>query len=439
MRTTSKHQNGEWPKTIKVTGISGITAKIYKSTATKKWKDGEGKESHGEYVSYIVGYTLLGKRKLETFAAYNEAEAAAKAAIRKIDQGEQEVLELTKGDRDIYLRAKGLLASHNVAIDEACRVYSEFMDALGGIGTPLEAARDYRKRHNSITAKISVVDAVKKMIEQEEAEQNGKRKAAWVKLLKAHVQNKFARDFNCEVHTIEPRQLSEWLGKLECAERTKKNVRDAVKHFFKWCRGQGYIAKDADPLADVQDYRKRRRGVIHILTPDELQKLLKHADEKLIPYIALRAFSGLRDAEATAIDWKHIDLEEGWITITEEVAKQSDDEQGLRRLIPIRPCLKAWLKDRSKASGRVYPFYTTSKQIAALCEKAGVEWKRNCLRHSCISYSVAQSGDFAAVAIQSGNSVAVIKQHYYQVVKPAKAAEWFAITPEVVADMPAAA
>src|SRR5262249_3965332 len=160
----------------------------------------------------------------------------------------------------------------------------------------------------------------------------------WVKLLKCHVENKFAKSplfITQHVHKVEPSDIGRWLADLPGAERTKKNIRDTVQHFFKWCRGRGYIPKDAEPLADVQDYRKRKRGKIDIITPDELKKLLDSASSEMLPYIALRAFAGLRDSEAAAIDWRHVDLNEGWITVTEEVAKQSDDSDGLRRLIPI--------------------------------------------------------------------------------------------------------
>jgi hypothetical protein len=62
---------------------------------------------------------------------------------------------------------------------------------------------------------------------------------------------------------------------------------------------------------------------------------------------------------------------------------------------------------------------------------AGIEWKHNGLRHSAISYRVAQCADLPRVADESGNSVAVIRGHYLRRVKPAEAARWFSIAPAV--------
>lgn len=111
------------------------------------------------------------------------------------------------------------------------------------------------------------------------------------------------------------------------------------------------------------------------------------------------------------------------------MAKASDDDDRTRRLIPVRDCLKAWLLPCAKSAGRVCPFENTSRQIAELCEAAGVKWQRNCLRHSYISYAVAESNDIPAVAIHSGNSPAVIRKHYLRVVRPGAAKAWFSVLP----------
>ena len=56
-------------------------------------------------------------------------------------------------------------------------------------------------------------------------------------------------------------------------------------------------------------------------------------------------------------------------------------------------------------------------------------WHKNGLRHSCISYRVAQCADVARVADESGNSPAIIRSNYLRRVKPDLANEWFAVMP----------
>ena len=58
-----------------------------------------------------------------------------------------------------------------------------------------------------------------------------------------------------------------------------------------------------------------------------------------------------------------------------------------------------------------------------------MRWKKNALRHSYISYRVAECADVARVADESGNSPAVIKSNYLKRVKPEQAKEWFGVLP----------
>jgi hypothetical protein len=62
-------------------------------------------------------------------------------------------------------------------------------------------------------------------------------------------------------------------------------------------------------------------------------------------------------------------------------------------------------------------------------DKDKMRWKKNALRHSYISYRVAECADVARVADESGNSPAVIKANYLKRVKPDQAKEWFGIVP----------
>ena len=75
-----------------------------------------------------------------------------------------------------------------------------------------------------------------------------------------------------------------------------------------------------------------------------------------------------------------------------------------RRLIPIQPNLKAWLKLYSKPKGKVVEIVGVSSAIYRMIDdtrpidpknpksklKPVIEWRRNALRHSFCSYRLAQ-------------------------------------------------
>jgi hypothetical protein len=58
-----------------------------------------------------------------------------------------------------------------------------------------------------------------------------------------------------------------------------------------------------------------------------------------------------------------------------------------------------------------------------------VKWKHNGLRHSFISYRVAEIQNANQVALEAGNSPQMIFKHYRELVRPAEAKKWFGIVP----------
>lgn len=58
-----------------------------------------------------------------------------------------------------------------------------------------------------------------------------------------------------------------------------------------------------------------------------------------------------------------------------------------------------------------------------------MEWPRNALRHSYISYRLAIVKDAARVALEAGNSPDIIFKHYRELVTEEDAQEWFSIVP----------
>jgi hypothetical protein len=69
------------------------------------------------------------------------------------------------------------------------------------------------------------------------------------------------------------------------------------------------------------------------------------------------------------------------------------------------------------------------EQLAAASKAAQVAWKANALRHSFITYRLAQIKDVAATALEAGNSPTMIFRHYRELATEEEAAEWFSILP----------
>jgi len=64
-----------------------------------------------------------------------------------------------------------------------------------------------------------------------------------------------------------------------------------------------------------------------------------------------------------------------------------------------------------------------------LASKSGVPWKHNGLRHSYISYRVAETKNVYQTSLEAGNSPQMIFKHYRQLVTETTAKDWFSIVP----------
>ena len=89
--------------------------------------------------------------------------------------------------------------------------------------------------------------------------------------------------------------------------------------------------------------------------------------------------------------------------------------------MPLSANLKLWLAPRHQPAGKVVPFKDVSHQLTALAaaEGVGLQWKRNGLRHSFISYRVSYEQTVSQVALEVGSSPQIIYRNYRELVKPA--------------------
>jgi integrase len=178
---------------------------------------------------------------------------------------------------------------------------------------------------------------------------------------------------------------------------------------------------------------------IEILTVGECDALIRNADPAIRPALVLALFCGVRDDEVRRLDWRAVDWEGDSLIIGANVSKVNQ-----RRIVPLRENVKAWLAPLRQTGGLIRPVGRAAKAhlqaarvaagfgtpVACKDDKTLRPWLHNALRHSYASYALAQWPDAAALALEMGNSPAVILKHYRQLVKPAAAAAFWKITPD---------
>jgi integrase len=207
---------------------------------------------------------------------------------------------------------------------------------------------------------------------------------------------------------------------------SKNGVRRNIVTMFGFAKRQGYLHPDRKTAAEQSESFKQPETEIEIFTPEEMKALLLASHARILPLVALGAFTGIRSAEIRRLDWEDIKWDRGHIEIAGRKAKTA-----ARRLVPLPDNLKAWLAPWREETGPIITITDPSGTLNDVAVKAQIPggWRQNGLRHSFISYRVALTGDVARTALEAGNSPKMIFRHYREVVDDEAAKVWFSITP----------
>ena len=143
-------------------------------------------------------------------------------------------------------------------------------------------------------------------------------------------------------------------------------------------------------------------------------------------------------SEVSRLDWRDIRLAERLIVI-----EANNTKTAARRLVPISDNLAAWLTPHVRRFGPLNPSTEDANNVGPafgdrlerVACRAKVKWQRNGCRHSYITYRIATLKDVAAVALECGNSPAVIFSNYRALASEVEGHAWFAGKPAIEANV----
>ncbi len=372
---------------------------------------------------FMVANYASGKRRFDSYANEAEAIEAAGTLARQLSERQVVAAALTNEQASEYSAAVLKLKPLNVGLLSAVDTVAEALKLVGDLSGIIAAAKFFKSKHKSITPK-PVADAVAELIALKQARGKSER---YLRDLRSRLA-RFADAFKREIGNVTTPDVQGWLDAMKLSPRSVKNYRAALATLFSFAESRDYVFKGGNPVEDTEKISGNGDGAIEIFTPKEITALLTHAPANYLPLLALSAFAGLRTAEAERLAWSDIDLVGGFITVAAAKAKTAS-----RRLVPLLPNLVQWLALYARHSGLVWNGSDRQLKHArrAMLKASGVKWKHNALRHSFISYRVADIQNVAQVALEAGNSPAMIFANYRELVRPAAAKSWFAVAPEV--------
>ncbi len=250
---------------------------------------------------------------------------------------------------------------------------------------------------------------------------------------------------NPPIDAITAELIERFLKSRRVSDQTRRNDKFALSAFFQFCvkRPQGWLLYN--PVREVE-INPPERTPVTILSVEQCRRLLSTAEEfkdgRLLPYVVLGLFAGLRPYEIQRISWNQVNLVDREITIEASMTKTKRPRvilfgDGPQSQKPFNQALKSWL-----AVCRDKPFYPSGAQndLASLKRILGfgrptpehpdrVPWVVDNLRHTSISHFFRLTGSYGLAAEMFGNSEAIIRSNYQGKVTSEDTAKFYALLP----------
>jgi integrase len=317
---------------------------------------------------------------------------------------------------------------------------SELLNPYGK--TIMDAVRFYLTHLNRMTASVPFSALAVRVREEFSrrlaANEVSERHAKTLRETLNKLELKFGDRLVSEITKDDVRQ---WLLSLPLAAKTRNKHRGYTGQIFNLALDFGYTA--FNPVSKIKKFRERsseENGEISVLSATDTEKLFRAADSKIIPFLTLSFFCGIRVDTLKRLDWSDVRYDEKRVIVPRYKGKNQ-----LRYRVTLSENALAWLKPHVKESGSLLipatatnrfsktkgrPSYTATRtRITKAAEKAGIALPDNVGRKTFMSMHVAHYESIDKTALESDNSSEIIKKDYLDIVTREEAEKFWAIKP----------
>ncbi|MFZ9937901.1 MAG: tyrosine-type recombinase/integrase [Luteolibacter sp.] len=374
------------------------------------------------YDQFTLAWNEEGRRKTRCFSCMDEAKMVGQQITVRLINGGTESCEATRRDIDMLRHCERTASEFGVTLAAAIEEWASARKTAGEVALS-DAVRFYAANRADLVAIRSIAQVADEFVA---SRQSTGVSDAYIRSARLNLK-KFTDRVRGNITDISTSDINRFLGGLEGLGPVSRNtIRRNLITMFSFAKKQGYLHPDRKTAAELSESFKVPDTKIEIFTPDEMRRILLAANARILPLIAIGGFAGIRSAEILRLDWEDIKWGRGHIEIAGSKAKTA-----ARRLVPLTDNLKAWLEPWRGEKGKIMSIsdYAGALNDTAVKAKIPGGWRQNALRHSFISYRVAETGDVARTSLEAGNSPKQVFRSYREVVDAEATEAWWAIMP----------
>lgn len=310
---------------------------------------------------------------------------------------------------------------------------------LAQIGLTIEGAVEFCEKHcQTVTKPMLIPEALAILLREKEKAGNRERS---LQNLKSNVQALSVVVGDKLLSEVSRDEIVGFLTGNGWAPATVRTKRIDLQTFFRAALARKWTTNDPTAALERETLDEKPPG---ILTVEQCRRLLKGAVEcgesRMVGFIALALFCGIRPEEIEGMEMKHVQIDRGFAEVPAEVAKSRK-----RRLVEISEKCKAWLKLGLDLPPKNYRWrllkirarsgFESSVQKSKNGKRVwvrvpGDKWPHDCLRHCFGSYHLAMHGSADKTALQMGHrSTDMLFRHYRELVTKEEAERFWGIRP----------
>jgi integrase len=344
--------------------------------------------------------------------------------VAQLAAGRIEAADMSRSDRDDLIAARELCGS--VPLLSALE---EWKKARGlAEGNLIAAAEAWASRNGTSYEDVSIELAVDQFISAKSragVDVSASYEKIFPSLKRALGERSMA--------SVSSRELSAWMDERYPHPVTRNTARKRIVTLWRWCRKQGYLPREALTEAEQTDSVREEDATIGVINGKTYSALLGFFQKKHPEYLGalvIAGFCGLRRSEIHEQVWEDVFLDRKFVRVT--AAKRNTPA---RRLVPLVPAAIKWLKLCPERKEELCANLAVDR-LRSIARDEGFTLPENCFRHSFISHRIAQTGNVAETALESGNSPQIIFRHYRELFSKAEGEAWFRIRPRGDAPKP---
>lgn len=363
----------------------------------------EAKKGRSTTAVTLEGARVLAKKKVR--------ELAGKAGSRMVSTLEAEAVDGLKS----VIGSRSLPAVVEQLKDLVARV--------GGFSHVVRACENYLKAGHGRLDRAPVSEAVTRFLAL-----HARSAVLYRGGMRKELQAGALRFGSVSVCDVDEAMLAAFIGRLnedggEPGARYFNNRLATWKTFLNRCREWGLLLRGEPHAAERIKRRKEADVVPEIWSVELMREILRCVMMERpasLPYLVTGCWMGCRPFEIQRLEASMWDWQRGYLDIGAKVAMKTMQQ----RFVPIPDNVRALLK------GREFRTITDDQVfLSKLLRERGIisTWPQDVMRHSYISYRLAQGHGRGQVAEWAGNSESEIRKSYRRPLRNEDGDAWFAV------------